>query len=257
MQPAMHDSAEKRLNRDGTTHASSTDMIGDHIDFISAYCDRWCERCPLTHRCSAFTAQAAVAMCGNDSDGLELAFGRAPNDDGVVAPLPHGLEELDGMEMSKREEAEWRRTQDERRARVDRTSIMISARAFACVAWPWLRDNAEGLAARDPVVQEAFEIASWDSTQISAKLYRALDGRDCYAAGEETGWDDPVQNDWNGSAKVVLLGIERSQQAWSLLASCTGDRVPATLAAWLQDLRTGVEQEFPDARKFRRPGFDD
>src|SRR5687768_5214139 len=81
---APHTSAKSGPNHDGTTHASSMDMIGDHIDFISAYCDRWCERCSLTQRCSAFTAQAAVAMCGNDRDGLELAFGRAPNDDGIV-----------------------------------------------------------------------------------------------------------------------------------------------------------------------------
>ena len=196
-------------------------------------------------------------MCGNDRDGLELAFGRAPNDDGVVAPLPRWVEQIDGMEMSKREEAEWRRTEDERRARVDGTTVMISARAFALVAGPWLRENAAGLSTRDPVMREPLDIAAWDSTQMCAKLYRALHGRDCYQAGEETGWDDPVQNDWNGSAKVVLLGIERSQRAWSMLASCTDDRVPATLAAWLLDLRAGVEQEFPDAWNFRRPGFDD
>jgi hypothetical protein len=37
-------------------------MSGDRIDFISAYCDRWCERCALTTRCSAYAVEAALAM---------------------------------------------------------------------------------------------------------------------------------------------------------------------------------------------------
>jgi hypothetical protein len=35
----------------------------DRIDFISAYCDSWCERCAYTTRCSAFAVRVATAMC--------------------------------------------------------------------------------------------------------------------------------------------------------------------------------------------------
>src|SRR5918994_7887981 len=41
-------------------------MARDYIDFISAYCDRWCERCAFTNRCSAYAVDIAAAMCGGD-----------------------------------------------------------------------------------------------------------------------------------------------------------------------------------------------
>ena len=54
-------------------------MRGNYIDFISAYCDRWCERCAFTDRCSAYAVQIATAMCGGDSKaGVELAVGALP-----------------------------------------------------------------------------------------------------------------------------------------------------------------------------------
>jgi hypothetical protein len=50
-------------------------MGSDRIDFISSYCDRWCERCAYTARCSAYACEVAVAMCGDFVQGLELAVG--------------------------------------------------------------------------------------------------------------------------------------------------------------------------------------
>ncbi len=37
-------------------------MHGDRIDFISEYCDRWCERCAFTSRCSAYAVQALLLI---------------------------------------------------------------------------------------------------------------------------------------------------------------------------------------------------
>lgn len=47
----------------------------ERIDFISSYCDRWCERCAFTDRCSAFACDVAIGMCGDVAAGIELAFG--------------------------------------------------------------------------------------------------------------------------------------------------------------------------------------
>jgi hypothetical protein len=52
-------------------------MARRYIDFISAYCDRWCERCPFTERCSNFAVTSALAMCdGNAEAAFELAIGQ-------------------------------------------------------------------------------------------------------------------------------------------------------------------------------------
>jgi hypothetical protein len=62
---------------------------------------------------------------------------------------------------------------------------------------------------------------------------------------------------WNGSAKVALLSIERSERAWRVVAASTGDEGATVLAGSLERLRQEVSREFPRAMEFRRPGFDD
>ena len=57
-------------------------MHADRIEFISAYCDRWCERCAFTTRCSAYAVHAALAMCDGDfAAAIELAVGAPPDSD--------------------------------------------------------------------------------------------------------------------------------------------------------------------------------
>jgi hypothetical protein len=235
---------------DGTRHASSVDMNPHHIDFISAYCDRWCERCPMTQRCSVFTAEAAITMCGGDDRaGLDLAFGRAPDDDGDVQPVPDW--------MPEEEARAWERRHRDRRRRVEATPIMQMAEAYMHIAHAWRRTNEKLESAADVVVREAFRIVAYDLIFIRVKLHRALDGKDCFGTEDDFLDDGPVQNDWNGSAKVALISIERSAEAWRVLASATGQETPGVLADQLRDLRAQVEREFPDAWRFLRPGFDE
>ena len=48
-------------------HSTVRQVSDDRIDFISSYCDRWCERCAYTERCSAFiSAQIHRAVDGRD-----------------------------------------------------------------------------------------------------------------------------------------------------------------------------------------------
>jgi hypothetical protein len=195
-------------------------------------------------------------MCEDHGAGLELAFGRAPDDDGDVAPLPRYLERLPDLQMSPDEEAEWHRREDDRRRRIDETTMMKTAEAFMHLAYPWLSERREEMQAREDLVREAFEVAAHDFMFIRLKLGRALDGRDRHDTEHDRD-DDAVQNDWNGSAKTALISIVRSADAWSALASATGQHTPAVLAAQLRDLRAEVERTFPDAWRFRRPGFDD
>lgn len=194
-------------------------------------------------------------MCEDDRAGLELAFGRAPDDNGKVAPLPDWLVNFIEEPVSPDEEAAMIRHHDERQRRVEETTIMQAARAFMHLAHQWLSESHEELEKREDLVREAFAVATHDFMFIRVKLHRALDGLDSRGT-EDDDDDDPVQNDWNGSAKIALIAIERSAAAWSLLASATGQHTPAQLAAQLTDLHAEVERTFPDAWRFRRPGFD-
>jgi hypothetical protein len=161
------------------------------------------------------------------------------------------------VKTTAEEERKLLRDQEACEARVAATPIMTSAEAIPRVSHRWFMARAEAVrAAADDVLREALEIAQWDATFVPAQLYRALVGRDSHEQGEDFD-DDPVQNDWNGSAKVALICLERSEAAWQMIAQATGDVEPAALAERIAGLRRQVEKTFPDAPSFVRPGFDE
>jgi hypothetical protein len=233
-------------------------MRSHRIEFISEYCDRWCERCAFTTRCSAYALKVALGMCGNFQEAVELAVGAAANAGPTAAPAD--AEErpwLDILEPTPAELREVEKEEDARRRRIDASPIEAAAHRFGMTAHHWFLAHADTVRASvDPVSVEALEIVEWDSHFIGAKLHRALHGRDRHQTGED--WDDdPIQNDWNGSAKIALISIDRSESAWQTIAQATGNIVAADLASSLAALRSEVEDEFPFARLFKRPGFDE
>jgi hypothetical protein len=234
-------------------------MIIDRIDFISAYCDRWCERCAFTSRCSTYAVEAATAMCGGDVQAaIELAIGE-PRAVGATEPQPEPewLADLEVAAPTADEMADFERESREREARISDMPLMRLAWACTMLARPWLSARSEALLrAADPVLREALEVVGWDATLITAKLRRALNGRDRFVRDDD-GDDEPIQNDWNGSAKVALLCLERSEAAWRVIAQSTGDATPAGIADTHADLQRMTRREFPDVMRFRRPGFDD
>lgn len=231
----------------------------NRIDFISAYCDRWCERCPFTSRCSAYAVHVATAMCGGDfKAGLELAVGQPPPATEEEARRRQALlDELAGFDVTDAEMAEFERHYAAHRERVEAEPLTTASMSVSMLAYDWLRANRERIAASGHArAKAALEILEWDAGLISAKLHRALSGRDDFLQGNDFD-DHPVQNDWNGSAKVALISITRSAAAWDVVAEATGDRHAGALAAELRRLRRDVERAFPDAWHFVRPGFDE
>lgn len=233
-------------------------MRGHYIDFISSYCDRWCERCAFTEHCSAYAVQVATAMCDGDfEEGLELAVGTPPpHNEADRLRREEFLEELDDLAPTPEEAAAWERELDEQEERLDELPMTTSAETAWLLGQGWLADHTERLSSHpSPSVADALQVASWDCFFIPVKLHRALHGRDTFQRGEAPN-DDPVQNDWNGTAKVALISIARSIQAWDTLAQATGDPDARQIADALRGLRQEVEQGFPDAWRFMRPGFD-
>lgn len=106
------------------------------------------------------------------------------------------------------------------------------------------------------VTEAMHDVYSWSMT-IAAKTHRAIGSFELNK--DEEIEIDPVQNDANGSAKVVLLAIEQSTAAWSTIAQ-DGVLEPG-LVKYLADELTFLEDElrerFPFAMAFVRPGFDE
>ncbi|HEY2573494.1 MAG TPA: hypothetical protein VGH65_05465 [Verrucomicrobiaceae bacterium] len=65
--------------------------------------------------------------------------------------------------------------------------------------------------------------------------------------------------DSDGSAKVALIGVDRCLAAWEVVRKLLPEHAAMALDFMLRldRLRTKVETQFPNARNFIRPGFDD
>lgn len=194
-------------------------------------------------------------MCGDTQEGLELALG-TPAVPERLCSAKNPRFDADLREPTAEELAQVQRQEDARRARVRDTPLMSLAESIRRISWEWLTARENALPNADEVLQDALAIIAHDTALIAVKIHRALNGRDRH---EHDGGDDQhaIQNDWNGSAKVALISVRRSADAWWTIADATGDAIAADLAGQLGELRAAIESSFPHALAFVRPGFDE
>jgi len=102
-------------------------------------------------------------------------------------------------------------------------------------------------------IHDCLEVIQWYQRQIWVKLCRAASGM----IRSELEDIECFQEDADGSAKVAIIGIERSMAAWATLLKRFPDHEDAIFAlGTLKRLLRQVEAAFPNARSFQRPGFD-
>jgi hypothetical protein len=215
------------------------------------YCDGRCPRCRFTQRCLMYLdsqeLEAPVAGARADPVGdslrrtLEmLAEGARRNGVDLAAPADEETEPAAGDDFE--------------RHRHD--ALAVRAREYGQLAWRIGRVIAPIAAARgDGPLADAVETIEWFSSLISSKLYRAI-------CGQAEGWEgrDEAQTDFNGSAKMALIGIGESQRAWGVLMEtgrASADGVPAQAVRMLEALDAAVRERFPRVMEFVRPGFDE
>jgi hypothetical protein len=87
---------------------------------------------------------------------------------------------------------------------------------------------------------------------VPAKAYRALVSAAQAARGDETRATDALV-----SAKVALIGIDRSLDALTAMIVDHDDARLAVMHVHLQRMRREMNARFPDARSFIREGLDD
>ncbi len=104
-------------------------------------------------------------------------------------------------------------------------------------------------------INDATEIIRWYQWQIHVKLKRAIQS----ASTEESLDFDEYPKDSDGSAKVALIGMDRSMSAWKILliAFPEQEKQIINFVAMLEHIKNRVETQFPHARDFIRPGFDE
>ena len=248
-----------------TELASNPDLISG----IYNYCDRWCERCPLTTRCLVYaTEQVNHHESPESQDVRNEAFWHKLS--AVLLETQQMITEWAeeaGIDLSHVPE-ENPNTRKPRRQLVDNHPLARAGKKYANTARDWFREFDQNLelsdmratdAEREQAEQfeDAREVIQWYQYQIAVKIIRALSCR-------TDGWEDSPElsdfpKDSDGSAKVALIGIDRSIAAWRLVQLSVPDRADSIvpLILQLERLRKRVEKSFPAAREFIRPGFDE
>jgi hypothetical protein len=237
--------------------ASSPHLIAG----IYNYCDGRCPRCAFTDRCLTYLDNQELTAVHGDASPPETVEASLQRTLEMIAEIARreGLDlvdPVDGAIPQPSEDGDVGTAADVDLDRHRQDPLALQAREYGHLAWRIGRAIGPVVAARgDAPVIEAVETIEWFSSLISSKIYRAV-------SGQAEGWEKPdeVQTDFNGSAKIALVGIVESRRAWELLMEAgraTADGVPAHAARMLDELAVSVRDRFPRAMAFVRPGFDD
>jgi hypothetical protein len=211
---------------------------------IFNYCDRWCERCPLTGRCRVFAEEQRLLF----EPGFVSAAGGAPAPRSVGAAAAFEVNQPDGSADFQLDQEVARLLQEpvltadevELHRRVSDLGRRLSA---------WLVPESR---ATDVAVIDAAEVLHHFGFFIGPKIYRALAGKGGIA-------EEGARSDAAGSAKAALLAFDRLGEAWLRLAEQGAVSLleAAPVLTELQQFTAEVDRLFPRARTFVRPGLDE
>lgn len=249
----------------------------DFISGIYNYCDRWCERCMYTTRCATFAVSEEQFKDPEKRDIDNKEFWDTISEamhltrellEELAAERGINLDDLNVEEAVVQDKKIDAQAKDQ--------PWTIAAKAYGKMVMDWF-ESAEGLFERkqeelneeaemelpgfDPdleadTINDAVEVIHWYSPQVFVKLMRATSGK--MAEAIDLGDDEDFPRDSDGSAKVALIGIDRSIAAWGTLYKAFPSRQNdiIDMLVHLDRLRRASEQAFPHARAFVRPGFD-
>jgi len=245
------------------------------ISGIYNYCDRWCERCPFTSQCMNHALSKDELDSPESKDMTNQAFWDTLH--GIfqitLEMVKDAAEEM-GIDLIAIDQEEFAEQQKLVHKLVKDQPHTKAARAYVDMVNKWFDSNEDLLQNKTEelltlaqaeipgvridkdalTIQDCLEIVRWYQYQIYVKLCRA-------ASGMIRGELEDVEyfpQDANGSAKVAIIGIERSISAWGgLLHQFPEQENPILdVLVALKKLLRQVDAAFPDARAFIRPGFD-
>ncbi len=246
------------------------------IPGVFNYCNRCCERCPLAHRCMLRVSELEMDDIDDPEDDLpDLSFemdaeeDADQNDSGEVIEF---VPEFEVEEPSPDAMSALAKRREEMDRMLEENAPVKEAQLAGDLIDMVLQRGNSLLAKETPVsiegltyhqqqkvegeghrIQNLLDILGWYRYMLQVKTMRAISGK-----SDEDEFDDPIQNDSNGSAKAIMIGaghcIKAAKGLLELIPAIEGELL--LLLSSLQKYIKLMEEEFPDAMKFIRPGFD-
>lgn len=226
------------------------------IDSVSNYCNRWCERCPFTERCSliAFSPTEEIAPLGEALVSLPASF---PAMSGRFSDFLERLDRqlknfgssLDEIGYGAGEETP--RSSGLHPSALEKLARQLSMMLLNLDESPWMPDGHRNPDFSKADVQALVELR-WYQLMIGPKYRRAV--REAPERNEYT------ERDAAFTARLTHLVIVRAICGITVLLETHGRAVYDDFRLMLEgDLRllAGLRESFPLAYRYRRPGFDD
>ncbi len=237
------------------------------ISGIHNFCNSWCERCPFTQRCHSYQLQVDSGLNRPIDPNATLVQQLTE----ALALTRQYLDKIRPTTLSVTEQSSL-----EQRAVSDSTSnhpVSQLAQTYLRLTGDWLRDE-RGLLERAGYQQlhdvklgirlesealdqlnglkDAWETIRWYRTLIPVKTTSAL-----RLVTEPTD-NAELHYYYTGKAKLVLVSIDLSVEAWQTIMNYYPDKIDELLdiLVLLSRISRSLETLFPGARAFRRPGFD-
>lgn len=250
------------------------------IPGIYNYCDRWCEKCNQKSHCMSYAMGKKIEERGGFNFDEEITR----EDDNVWARLKdvfestyevlHELAEERGIDIEDIYASEnidrefWGEDYENSEQKGDAGDLVVEASDIIRICLIYedmadkclekifeLLDDREENESEDVSgnrMEETLDVINWYLDLIQAKMRRALYGVHRGHKGRDN------KEDCNGSAKVALIAIDRSVEAWKTMMICYPGYVRdiSHILVVLKQLSSDIENEFKDSRAFVRPGFE-
>lgn len=269
-------------------------QLVDNPEFIVGiynYCDRWCEKCAFINRCTVGTLEQLLLFGHDKNEAISmeeftsmlaiatgnslLSSGGEFSDEDLDDPMEDNefsvLNYLPASEFF--EEEEFKNAQKF----VDSHPINDIALQYTLACYNWKQNMSTNfhLSVREAKsvftyigkprftgntdlekATASFAVVDWYSMLIAVKVKRALHS---YYTDKNIHAADDYQTDYNGSAKVGLMAIKNSIEAYKVLLQSFPEEhlVIETLIDDLKELKKNTYLMFPNLDKFKRIGFDD
>jgi hypothetical protein len=215
------------------------------IPGVHHHCDEWCDYCPVTERCLTFRCTEAFRRAHkrarNEPTFASIAEAVAFTRD-IAAIEGTPTAELDALAV-RGAGAEGMQTSD---------PLAGIALDYAVRIATGLQPTALVIVNEPPTPgsPRPEEVLRWYHVRIYLRLVRAL------IAKEGRGPGGIRMEDALGSAKLVLVAVQKSRAALErLLRRQTGEDLIDAMSM-LDSLERGIDERFPGARSFVRFGLD-
>ncbi|PZX56485.1 hypothetical protein [Algoriphagus chordae] len=240
------------------------------ISGIHNWCDRWCERCLFTARCRVFEKEQE-----RDLENPEDFWKTLSDNFKETLSMLHAMAEKHGIDLSQISEdnaADTSIEEEDRMLDEHPLSLITDEYLFEGKDWlesPKIKSYLEELArqvnlgsmeiseaeAKKAKVEEALEVIQWYLFFIHVKSKRVL-----HDLADDI-WEEYPESEksCNGSAKIAMISIERSMQAWKILFDLLESEQDSilNLLVLLEKSRKLMVALVPNYAQFIRPGFDE